>query len=81
MSLNKSHIRKDIQSGKTAWSRFSFNVKHLLNEKEARSDIIHSYVNLYVEGIRASAYIVGHIVALIIPLAFIALITAFLITK
>ena len=36
-------------------------------QNRAREDLSHAYVNVYVEGVRASAYLVGHVLAIGIP--------------
>lgn len=44
----------------------------MTNGRTARQDITHAYVNVYVEGIRAVAYGLGHVLAVAVPLLVIA---------
>ena len=54
--------------------RFWFNLTHLHSNpwspsgRRPREDFGHSYVNLYVELVRTSAYLVGHVLAVAVPL-------------
>lgn len=44
--------------------------------RSARQDLAHSYVDLFVEGIRASAYGLGHVLAVLVPFGLLALVLA-----
>lgn len=56
--------------------RFWFALTHLLSRSHngtlARRDITHAYVNVFVEFFRAAAYLLGHVVAVLLPLVIIA---------
>jgi hypothetical protein len=72
----------------TVLPRFLFNIKpgnlwynepnpyDLPKMRPAREDLGHSYVDLFVEGIRASAYGVGHLLAVLAPFGLLAIIGA-----
>jgi hypothetical protein len=42
--------------------------------RSVRQDLAHSYVDLFVEGVRASAYGLGHVLAVLAPLVLLALV-------
>lgn len=57
--------------------RFVWNVQHLFKRDEAgtvaREDIGHSFVNVFVEGIRVLAYPLGHLVAYVVLFFIVAI--------
>jgi len=86
MSFETDHVREDFRPFVDFhWPRFLWNLNprnlwadepnpyDLPKMRGARSDLGHSYVNLFVEGWRASAYLVGHILAVAVPFGVLAL--------
>ena len=57
--------------------RFWWNVKNLfrrdLTGQEAREDIGHSFVNVFVEGVRVLAYPLGHLIAYVVLFFLVAI--------
>lgn len=92
MSFEPSRVREDFTDWRYLhWNRFVFDINpynlwyNLENpydlsgkKRTARQDITHSYVNLFVEGVRSSSYLVGHGLAVLFPFAVLALIGAVL---
>lgn len=80
MSFEAKKVRRDIAawwrvdvSGRFLWDlRLAF--KRDSAGEYARSDLSHAYVNMFVEFQRATAYLVGHVMAIFWPWLLIALV-------
>lgn len=74
-------VRKVSEDYRDWWTwdvgRFWYSLTHLLSKKSgamARDDFSHAYVNVFVEFIRASAYLGGHIMAILLPWLLLAVV-------
>lgn len=78
MSFRVRRVRDDYRDW-WIWDvgRFWFCLTHLFSKKSgamARDDFSHAYINVFVEFIRASAYLWGHVFGIVLPWVLIALV-------